>query len=193
MLSVHTSSPEWCPHAHHAGRRFHADVSKAPGRGYSHSARDPLLVFSLPCHRKGASLEARMGKNPPAMWETRVPSLDQKDPLEKGMATHSSILAWRFPHRGLAGYSPLVRRESDTTEQLTLSLQIRGSDVGVTHPVVQFLRLRPASQQHGRVCLQKLLCPPHSSQPRLEADTPPLNISCQPRGDSFFMERLCCS
>ena len=36
-------------------------------------------------------------KNPPAMQETRVQSLDQEDPLEKGMATHSSILAWRIP------------------------------------------------------------------------------------------------
>ena len=36
-------------------------------------------------------------KNPPAMQETRVPSLGQEDPLEEGMATHSSILAWRNP------------------------------------------------------------------------------------------------
>ena len=36
-------------------------------------------------------------KNPPAMQETRIQSLDQEDPLEKGMATHSSILAWRIP------------------------------------------------------------------------------------------------
>ena len=36
-------------------------------------------------------------KNSPAMLETRVQSLDQEDPLEKGMATHSSILAWRIP------------------------------------------------------------------------------------------------
>ena len=36
-------------------------------------------------------------KNLPAMQETRVQSLDQEDPLEKGMATHSSILAWRIP------------------------------------------------------------------------------------------------
>ena len=32
-----------------------------------------------------------------AMWETRVPSLDLEDPLQKGMATHSSTLAWRIP------------------------------------------------------------------------------------------------
>jgi len=38
-----------------------------------------------------------MVKNPPAMWETWVPSLSWEDPLEKGVATHSSILAWRIP------------------------------------------------------------------------------------------------
>ena len=36
-------------------------------------------------------------KNPPAMWETWVPSLAWEDPLEKGMATHFSVLAWRIP------------------------------------------------------------------------------------------------
>ena len=36
-------------------------------------------------------------KHLPAMWETRVRSLDREDPLEKEMATHSSILAWRIP------------------------------------------------------------------------------------------------
>ena len=44
-----------------------------------------------------ASLVAQMVKNLPAIRETWVPSLDQEDPLEKGMATHSSILAWRIP------------------------------------------------------------------------------------------------
>ena len=38
-----------------------------------------------------------MVKNPPAMQETQVRSLGQKDPIEKGMTTHSSILAWRIP------------------------------------------------------------------------------------------------
>jgi len=38
-----------------------------------------------------------VGKNPPAMQETRVRSLGLEDPLEKEMATHSSILAWRIP------------------------------------------------------------------------------------------------
>ena len=38
-----------------------------------------------------------MVKNPPVMWETWVRSLGWEDPLEEGMATHSSILAWRIP------------------------------------------------------------------------------------------------
>ena len=45
----------------------------------------------------GASLVAQMVKNVPAMQETRVRSLDQEDALEKEMATHSSIPAWRIP------------------------------------------------------------------------------------------------
>ena len=44
-----------------------------------------------------ASLVAQLVKNPPAMRETWVQSLGWKDPLEKGKATHSSILAWRTP------------------------------------------------------------------------------------------------
>ena len=42
-------------------------------------------------------LVAQLVKNPPAMWETWVLSLGWKDPLEEGMATHSSTLAWRIP------------------------------------------------------------------------------------------------
>ena len=41
-----------------------------------------------------------MVKNLPAMWETWVLSLDWEDPLEEGMTTHSSILAWRIPMDG---------------------------------------------------------------------------------------------
>ena len=52
-----------------------------------------LLVFC----REGASLVAQIVKNPPAVWETWVQSLGWEDPLEKGMAFHSSILAWGIP------------------------------------------------------------------------------------------------
>ena len=45
----------------------------------------------------GALLVAQTVKNPLAIQETWVQSLGQEDPLEKGMATHSSILAWRIP------------------------------------------------------------------------------------------------
>ena len=51
-----------------------------------------LLLFSL-LSSKSTSLVAWMVKNLPAMYEPQVWSLDQEDPLEKGMATHSSILA----------------------------------------------------------------------------------------------------
>ena len=44
-----------------------------------------------------ASLVAQLVKNPPAMQETPVLFLGQEDPLEKGMATHTSILAWKIP------------------------------------------------------------------------------------------------
>ena len=44
-----------------------------------------------------ASLVAQWVKNLPARQETGIRSLDQEDPLEKGMATHSSILVWRIP------------------------------------------------------------------------------------------------
>ena len=47
--------------------------------------------------RKRASLLAQLVKNPPAMEETWVRSLGWEDTLEKGMATHSSILAWIIP------------------------------------------------------------------------------------------------
>ena len=40
---------------------------------------------------------AKLVKNPPATWKTRVRSLGWEDPLEKEMATHSSILAWKIP------------------------------------------------------------------------------------------------
>ena len=52
-------------------------------------------------------------KNLPAMWETWIRSLGWEDPLEKGKATHSSILAWRIPW---AVYSPWGHKELDTTE-----------------------------------------------------------------------------
>ena len=58
-----------------------------------------------------ASFVAQLVKNQPAMRESWVRSLGWEDPLEKGLATHSSILAWRIP-RG--------HKDSDMTEGLSL-------------------------------------------------------------------------
>ena len=59
-----------------------------------------------------------MIKNLPAMQETWVQSLGQEDPLEKRMATHTSILAWPIPQKRLVSYSPWGHKELGTTEQL---------------------------------------------------------------------------
>ena len=65
---------------------------------------------------------AQMVKNLPKMQEIQVGSLGQEDPLEKGMATDSSLLARRIPRIEEPGaYSPWDRKESDTTEPPTLS------------------------------------------------------------------------
>ena len=62
-------------------------------------------------------LVTQMIKNLPPKQETWVPFLRQEDPLEKEVATHSSILAWRIPWtEELAGYSPWGHKQSDMTE-----------------------------------------------------------------------------
>ena len=61
-------------------------LGKSPGKGKGYS-----LQYSW------ASLVAQLVKNLPAMRETWVRSLGWEDPLEKGKATHSSILAWKIP------------------------------------------------------------------------------------------------
>ena len=72
------------------------------------------------------SLMTQMVNNPPAMKETQSPipkvqSLGWEDPLEKGMATHSNILAWRIPRKEEPGR--LQSKELDTTEQFSLLFQ----------------------------------------------------------------------
>ena len=62
---------------------------------------------------------AQLAKNPPAMQATPVQSLGQEDPLEKGMATHSSILAWKIPWtEEPGGLQSSGLQKLDTTEQL---------------------------------------------------------------------------
>ena len=61
------------------------------------SGRSPGEGIGYPLQYSWASLVAQLVKNLPAMQETWVQSLGWEDPLEKGKATHSSILAWRIP------------------------------------------------------------------------------------------------
>ena len=68
------------------------DPGSIPGSG-----RSPGEGLGYSLQYTWASLVAHLVKNPPAIWETWVRSLVWADPLEKGKATHSSILAWRIP------------------------------------------------------------------------------------------------
>ena len=98
------------------------------------------------------------------MWKTRVQSLGQKDLLEKGMATHSSILAWRIPMDRGAWQATVhgVAKELDTTEQLnnktavctTVNILKKESESEVTQSCLSLL---PHELQHTR--------PPCSSLP----------------------------
>ena len=71
----------------HAG-----DPSLTPGSG-----RSPGEGIGYPLQYSEAFLRVQLVKNLPTMWETWVQSLGWEDPLKKGKATHSSILAWRIP------------------------------------------------------------------------------------------------
>ena len=68
-----------------------------------------------------------MVKNLPAVQETWVQSLDWEDALEKGMATHSTILAWRIPDRGC--------KESNTTERLPFHFSLSCIGEGNGNPL----------------------------------------------------------
>ena len=90
--------------------------------GYSPQGRKELDTTER-LHFTWASLVAQRLKHLPAMKETWVRSLGQEDPLEKEMATHSSILPGEsHGWRSLVGYSPRGRQESDTTEWLHFGL-----------------------------------------------------------------------
>ena len=71
---------------------------------------------------------AQTVKNPPAMQETLIPSLDWEDPLEEGMAIHSRFLP-RESHgqRSLVGYGPWGGKELDMTERLSRAQHSTGN------------------------------------------------------------------
>ena len=77
-----------------------------------------MLVFVF-LHAIKGFLGGSEGKESACNPETQVQSLGQKDPLEKGMASHSSILAWKIPWTEEPGWMQSIVTESDTTERLT--------------------------------------------------------------------------
>ena len=84
-----------------------------------------------------------MVRNLPAMQETQVRSLGQEDPLEKGKAIHSSILAWRIP------WTCWGHKELDTTERLSL--------YSITHTANGRARCGPRQAGSNSACLPSLL------------------------------------
>ena len=86
-----------------------------------------------------ATWVAQVVENPPVMQETQVQSLGQEDPLEKGRAANTSIPVWRIPGtEEPGGLKSMGRKESNTTEQLTLSL---------ASLVAQMVKCQPAMQE----------------------------------------------
>ena len=98
------------------------DTGLIPGSGRSSGEG-----IGYPLQYSWASLVAQLVKNPPAMRETWVLSLGWEDPLEKGMAIHSSILAWRIPWREEPGrLQSMGHKESDMTERLHYTILYHG-------------------------------------------------------------------
>ena len=84
-----------------------------------YSGRSPGEGIGYPLQYSWVSLVVQTVKNLPAIWETWVQSLGWEDPLEEGMANHSSILSWRIPMDKGAWRATEVTKgshESDTTE-----------------------------------------------------------------------------
>ena len=83
------------------------EPGSSAGKEFTCNAGDPSLIPELgrstgeridyPLQYSWTSLVTQLVKNLPAMWKTWVGSLSWEDPLKKGLATHSSILAWRIP------------------------------------------------------------------------------------------------
>ena len=100
-----------------AGKEFicnAGDTSSIPESG-----RSPGEGIGYPLQYSSASLVAQTVKNPPPVWETPVRSLGQEDPLEEGMATHSSVLTWRIPMDRGASWATVHRVTKSWTHPST--------------------------------------------------------------------------
>ena len=93
LKSIKGQTHDWgmCSNEDHRGRHLPGkEEASLPGPLVKRKA----VFINMQC---GASLVAQLVKNPPAVQETWVRSLGWEDPLEKEMATHPSVLAWRIP------------------------------------------------------------------------------------------------
>ena len=83
-----------------------------------------------------------MVKNLPAMWKTRVQSLGWEDPLEEGMATHSSILAWRIPWIEESGGLQSMGSQRVRHDSMT--------DTDIYMPIYLLFQFVPPQQKNSR-------------------------------------------
>ena len=113
-----------------------------------------------------ASLGAQMVKNPLAVQEIWVPSLGQEDPLEKGLSTHSSVLAWRIPWTEVPGGLQFMGSLRVLYCKLQRSLLSFSCSV-------MFDSLQPHGLQHARL-------PCTSPSPRACSNSCPLSQRCHP-------------
>ena len=114
LLNFHQIIPQpfLCPFNAESsvGEESACNADLIPGSGWS-----PGEGIGYPLQYSWVSLVAQLVKNPPAMWENWVQSLGWEDPLEEGVATHSSVLAWRIPmERGTWGATVHGVAESQT-------------------------------------------------------------------------------
>ena len=106
-----TRLSDWTATTHQIHYKIHEKIKTAKNK-YNYMFLYSLLSISLDTSSPGSSVI----KNRLPMQETWVRSLGREDPLEKEMATHSSILAWKsHGHRSPGGHSPWGHKESDTT------------------------------------------------------------------------------
>ena len=116
-MAPHSSTPAWKIPGNSAGKESTCNAGNPSS--FPEPGSSPGEEIGYPLQYSWASLVTQMVKNLPAMQEIWVWSLGWEYPLEEGMATHSSILAWRIPmdrERSLAGYSLWGHKEPDTTE-----------------------------------------------------------------------------
>ena len=100
---------------------FESTSHAITGNLYQIPSIDVISRLSIFSFSIGTPRGAQTVKNLPAGQETQVQPLGQKDPLEKGMAVNSCILAWSIPWTEEPGGLQSMGSESDTTERLTLT------------------------------------------------------------------------